>query len=156
MCCYSSWECRNTAVWVFNRDLKFRVEIASRETIRFFLTLRQLIISKIQWYWHQIHDVIVIWNFQTGQETTACGARVSFRRPLLTTNPLFASTLPWTDWVGAPNLTLSPGAGNPRCATGVASASHQGYFDWSAKPTRLATHKHVKTFLPPIGRVVFD
>jgi len=42
--------------------------------------------------------------------------RVSFRRPF-TPNSFFAYMLPLTDWVGAPKLTLSPGAGNPRCAT---------------------------------------
>ena len=45
------------------------------------------------------------------------GARVSFRRPF-TSNSVFASILPpgRAGW-GAPKLTLSPGAGNPRYAT---------------------------------------
>jgi len=113
-CC--SCEYRNTTVRVFNRDLKYKVGIS--ETIR-FLTLRQLIISKLQWHRRQIHDVTVIWNDQMGLVTTICGARVSFWRPV-TTNTLFASTLPRTGWVGAPKLTLSPGAGNPRCTTAPA------------------------------------
>ena len=61
---YCSWECRNTTVWVFNRDRKFKVGIASRETIR--LTLRQLMVSMIQRFWRQMRDVTVICNFQAG------------------------------------------------------------------------------------------
>ena len=29
-------------------------------------------------------------------------------------------------------------------------------FDWSAKPTRLTPHEHVKTYLPQTGKVIFD
>jgi len=43
--------------------------------------------------------------------------RVSFRRPF-TPNSFFASMLPRMGRAGAPKLTLSPGTGNPRCATG--------------------------------------
>jgi len=50
---------------VFDCDLKFKVGIASRETIR-FLTLRQLMIAKIQRSWRQMRDVTVICNFQAG------------------------------------------------------------------------------------------
>jgi len=50
---------------VFNRDLKFKAGIASRETIR-FLTLRQLMISEFQRSWRQKRDVTVIRNFQAG------------------------------------------------------------------------------------------
>jgi len=51
--------------WVFDCDLKFKVGIASHETIR-FLTLRQLMIAKIQRSWRQMRDVTVICNFQAG------------------------------------------------------------------------------------------
>jgi len=45
--------------------------IASRETIR-FLTLRYLMISKIQRSWRQFCDVTIIGRFQTGLKTTLC------------------------------------------------------------------------------------
>jgi len=77
-------------------------------------------ISKIQSSWRQFRDVTVIWNFQTSLETNICEARLSFRRPF-TPNSFFASVLPRTDWMGAPKLTLSPGARNPRNATGYYS-----------------------------------
>jgi len=64
----------------------------------------------------KICDVTVIWNFQTSPETTLCGALLSFRRPFIP-NLFFAFVLPRTDWVGAPKLALSPGAGNLRYAT---------------------------------------
>jgi len=107
---YCSWECRNTTVWVLNRDRKFKVGIASRETIR-FLTLRQLMVSKIQRSWRQMRDFTVICNFQAGIETTKCRARFSFRRRL-TPNSLFASKLPRKVWGEAPKLTLPPGVGS--------------------------------------------
>ena len=62
---YCSRECRYKTVWVFNRDRKFKVGIASRETIR-FLTLRQSMVSKIQRSWRQMRDV----TFQAGLQTT--------------------------------------------------------------------------------------
>jgi len=48
------------------------------------------IIVEIQATKRQFCDVTVIWSFQTGLETTICGARDSFRR-LFTPNPCFAS-----------------------------------------------------------------
>jgi len=45
--------------------------IASRETIR-FLTLRYLMISKIQRSWREVCDITTIGRFQTGLETTTC------------------------------------------------------------------------------------
>jgi len=65
---YCRWECRNTTVWVFNRDRKFKVGIASRETIR-FLTLRQLIVSKI---WRIDVKCVMLQsyaNFQVGPDS---------------------------------------------------------------------------------------
>jgi len=59
---------------VFNRDLKFKVGIASRETIR-FLTLRQLMISKTQRSWRKSVTSYEIFRpvykqLHAGQETT--------------------------------------------------------------------------------------
>ena len=51
---------------------KFSVGIASHETIR-FLTLKQLKISKILRYWHQLCDVPIAECFQTGLEKNIFG-----------------------------------------------------------------------------------
>jgi len=76
-----------------------------------------------------------------GLETTLGGARVRFRRPL-TTISLFASTLSRTGWVGAPKLTLFPGAGNHRYAT--------AHMAWSQK-FRLTSEATGKRELWPAG-----
>jgi len=91
--------------------------IASCETIR-FLTLRQLMISRIQRSWRQFRDVTITGSFQTSLETNICRAWVSFLRPFIP-NLFFASMLPWTCWVAASKLGLPPGVGNPRYASSV-------------------------------------
>jgi len=77
-------------------------------------------ISKIQKSWRQLCDVTITGGFQAGLETTIC-RRMQGPSQLSTpfySYSFFTSTLPWTGWVGAPKLSLPPGAGNPRYATG--------------------------------------
>ena len=88
----------------FDRYRNFK---ASCETVR-FLTLRYLIISKIQRSWRQFRDTTVIWSCQTSLETTIRGTQVSFRRSFIPKS-FFACMLPWTGWVGAPKPSLSRG-----------------------------------------------
>ena len=88
---------------------KILQEIASRETIR-LLTLRYLMISKIQRSWRQFCDVTITGSFQMGLETN-CRARISFRRPFIP-NSFFASMLPWrAGLVGGAKTELAPGRG---------------------------------------------
>ena len=84
----------------------------------------------------QLHDITVIWSFQTGLETTTCGARVGFH--LFASNSLFATTLSWTGWVEASNLTSSPGVGNRRYAPLFSCAE--------SVPKRLPFHHLVKWY----------
>ena len=74
-------------------------------------------ISKIHWSWRQFRDVIIIWSFLAGLETTILWGPSQLSTPIYSQS-LFASMLPRTDWVVALKLSLSPGAGNPRYSTG--------------------------------------
>jgi len=100
--------------------------MASRETIR-FLTLRLLMICKIQRSWRQFRDVTVIWSFQTGLDTFVRGP-CQFSTPLfplLTTLSIYAAT---EGLGGAPKLILSPGAGNSRYVTDIQVRTYNDIF----------------------------
>jgi len=67
-----------------------------------FLTLRYLMISKLQRSWRQLCGVTITVSFQTGLETPTC-RRLQGPSQLSTPfipNSFFASLLPWTGWVG--------------------------------------------------------
>ena len=105
-CC--TWGFRNTIVWVFNCDLKFKVGIASRETTR-LLTLRQFlgvkcVTSQSQAIFRRIYKQLY------------AGPEQAFHAAYLRTHSSHPCCHERSGW-GAPKLTLPPGAGNPRYAT---------------------------------------